>query len=291
MSDGKYRLQTSYSQIDKYLSCGMSWYLRYVESIKSTEKQKALEYGLATHESFEFFFEMRDLGIDLTEDGIKDDFISRFNVRDIPFDSEEEKEDNLKQGLIAMERLFRPVTEVEKLMVADTTEIIGIEKDFELIIRLPKPIEVAYTDKEGNEQIHESDEVYVIGFIDLVLRTPEGIVVVDHKSGKTKFDKDKLAHNLQFPLYCLAIYEIYGEYPIACFYNFSKIHLSQKVVIDEERMEQCKKECVKVFKKMGKPEKSKHACKPSFLCYWCDYSKHKMDICEKSSDFKPKSAK
>lgn len=283
-----YRLVTSYSQIDKYLQCPYSWYLKYVEKIESNIKAKALEYGLAVHETLEYFFDMRKLGIDLLEPEVKNYYKTSFNKREIPFDSFEEEMDYLEQGVIAVDRLYSPVNEVEKLMVDPTTEILGVEESFEVVIKLPKKIEVAFVDHEGQQKILKTDEVTIVGFIDLVLRTPDGIVIIDHKSGKTLFDKKKLEENLQFPIYCMAILEKYGELPVKNLYNFTKLHKCQEVVVDESRIEKSKEDCISVFKKMNR---AKHTAKPSFLCFWCDFSMHKLNVCNKSSDFKPKSAR
>ncbi len=293
-----YRLVTSYSQIDKYLQCPFSWFLKYIEKIRADIKAKALEYGLAVHETMEFYFEMANLGVFVPHGELVKFFYKKFKDHEIPFDSEDEEKEYFKEGVVAIDRIYNPVNEVEKIMVDPDTEILGVEEDFELEIELPSPIKVAYIDEDGNPQILETDKVYIIGFIDLVLRTKEGIVVVDHKSGKTLFSKDKLEENLQFPIYAMAILEKYGELPVRSFYNFTKLHkhqvlvlekVSEKdVVLDEARLIRSKTEIIGVFKKMNKP---KHTAKPSFLCYWCDYSVHKLNVCKRSSDFKPKNAK
>jgi hypothetical protein len=86
----------------------------------------------------------------------------------------------------------------------------------------------------------------------------------------------------------MAVKQMYGELPVMCYYNFTKLHKCQKVSISEERLEQSEQEIVAVFKKM---KQTRHSAKPSFLCYWCNYSKYQLNICKYSSDFKPKSAK
>ncbi|MGE6227589.1 RecB family exonuclease [Paenibacillus chitinolyticus] len=293
-----YRLVTSYSQLDKYLTCPFSWFLKYIEKIQSDIKAKALEYGLAVHETMEFYFEMQKLGVFVPQGELVKYFFKTFKEHEIPFDSEDEEKDYYKEGIIAIDRIFNPVNEVERVMVDPENVILGVEEDFELEVELLSPIQVAYIDDAGHPQILEADRVYIIGFIDLVMRTKEGIVVIDHKSGKTLFDKHKLAENLQFPIYAMAILKKYGELPVRSYYNFTKLHKCQVLkleaksekdhVLDEARLIRSKAEILGIFKKMNRP---KHTAKPSFMCYWCDYSKHKLNVCKRSSDFKPKSAK
>lgn len=293
-----YRLVTSYSQIDKYQNCGYSWFLKYIEKIRVDIKAKALEYGLAVHETFEFYFEMSKLGVFVPQDEMIKYFNKVFKDHEIPFDDEAEEEANLKEGIVAVDRIYIPINEVEKVMVDPDNEIIGVEEDFEVTIELPSFIKVAYLDENGDPQILETDQVTIIGFIDLVMKTKEGIVVVDHKSGKTLFDKHKLNENLQFPIYGMAIKKKYGVLPVRYYYNFTKLHKGQVLkleretekdfILDQDRIDRSVIEIIKVFKKMNK---EKHTAKPTFLCYWCDYSKYKGGQCARSSDFKPKNAK
>lgn len=297
--DGK-RLVSSYSQIDKFLQCPYSWYLKYILKLPQGEKAKALDYGLAIHETKEHFFVARMVGINLSENDMLSFYHKAFHDHDIPFDSSEEKLEYYKEGQTAVKRLFNPVNEVEKLMVDPNMTILGVEEYFEVEIELPKPVmAIVGVDEYGEVIRQEYDKVVIIGYIDLILKDEQGrVYVIDHKSGKKVFDKKKLEENLQFPIYAMALKEKYGVLPYQSWYNFTKVHTGQvikqeaegekDVTLDDKRLVESKKEIIKVFKKMAG---AKHTAKPSFLCYWCDYSKHKKNNCERSSDFKPKTAK
>lgn len=299
------RLVTSYSQIDKFLQCPKNWAFKYVEKIQIPEMPaKALEYGLAIHETLEAFFR----SVAKHQEWLYDKYTNIFEheypdimslekllevyeliweMRKIPFVSEEEEVAFKKEGRIALERLYNPIIELERLMV--NARVVAVEKHFELPIKLDEPISVKTGYDEYGEEIYgEFDTVWVIGFIDLVIETEAGIIVIDHKSGATLFDKEKLATNLQFPIYAMHIKLENGKLPIKSYYNFTKLHKQQEVLITEERLEEARIEMIKIFKKMAR---AKYSAKPSYLCYWCDYSKHKAGVCKFSSDFKPKSAK
>lgn len=58
------------------------------------------------------------------------------------------------------------------------------------------------------------DDVEIVGKIDKVEETDEGIVVTDYKSGSRKPDDWMLRRNLQFTTYFWACKELYGEYPV-----------------------------------------------------------------------------
>lgn len=276
------RMVSSYSQIDKYLQCPYSWYLKYIEGNKSEQRSKHLEYGLAVHETLEYYFKKRKEDNEVSLDEMLDIYNLFFDMHDIPFDDEAERQKCYDEGVNCLKRLYIPINELDNLLAGDI-KILGVEMDLDLPISVPE-FEIVLPDGE----IKKFSEVYIIGFIDLVLKTDEGIIVIDHKSGSTLFDKDKLAHNLQFPIYAMAVKKAFGVLPVRSYYNFTKLHKWQEVVVDEDRLIEAEKEIVKVFKKMGK---TKHTAKPSYLCYWCDWSKYKEAICKFSSDFKPKSAK
>ena len=307
------RLVTSYSQLDKFIKCPYNWELKYIDKIDIDVKSKHLEYGLAVHEVLEHVFntikhnqgnEMILAGLEEPKEvslgEAKEMLINLITEKEVPFDSPEEKETWIEAGFKMLEDLMNKETEFHELMM--DSEIIGVELPFELPIDI-MPMEVL-NPVTGEMETH--DTVWVIGFIDLILRTPEGIVMIDHKSGSKKFDKAKLRADLQFPIYTKAIMHIFNELPVKAYYNFTKIHDFQQVLITEEitpemeavmnkrgpkeiycmTPEGAEREIRQVFAKMAMPE---HPACPTPLCYWCDYGYHLYGICTKSSQWQPKS--
>lgn len=262
-------LYSSYSQLDLYERCPYQWYLKYIEGDRTAIVSKYLEYGSAIHETLEELFKMLCNGEKPELQEITRRYHHYIKIHEIPFDSYEEEMEYVMEGLLMLERLYEPKNELEKLMM--TSKIIGVEKEFKVNV----------------------DGVDIIGFIDLVLRTDDGIVLVDHKSGKSLFDKTKLQTNLQFPIYAMAMKNEYDELPYKCFYNFTKLHKFQEKLLTANDVHEAEVRIKKLFKKMGKPKdrKPEHKPKPSYLCYWCDYGLYNTSICTYSSGWKPKTHK
>jgi CRISPR/Cas system-associated exonuclease Cas4 (RecB family) len=75
--------------------------------------------------------------------------------------------------------------------------------------------------------------IEIVGKIDKVERTPEGLVVTDYKTGSKKPDEWFLRRNLQFTAYYWATKELYGEYPIRVQWH----HLRTGDILPSERSE------------------------------------------------------
>lgn len=263
-SRDKYKRRVSYSQIDMYEHCPLHWKLKYVDKIKSDELSVPLQYGLAVHETNEEFFESRRTNNPFDKASTEFIYDLCFVKHNIPFEDIDQLMLYYGEGIEMVNRFFNPKTEVEKLMVND---------DYIIDYEVEMPFELLF------------DDVVVIGYIDLVLFTKDGIILIDHKSGSKAFDKHKLQNDLQFPIYSLAIQKQYNQMPIKCYYNFTKIHRSQEVIIDPLRIAVAER---KMRELLGKMNKEKHRAIPTFLCYWCDYGRYKGGQCKYSSDFKPK---
>lgn len=322
--DGERRLAVSYSQIDTFLTCPFKWYKIYIEGNRSTEKKQATSYGTVIHQTLEYFFNNRCLP--------KGDALSKainyFAYKEeIPFES-------VKEQLIAMKQsgellgwlldLFdkdstgawkTPYTDLnpfEKLLRRG--KIVGVEEDFVLPYKLPKPVDI-------NGVVHT--HVYIIGSVDLHLSIEhKGKIyhyVIDWKSGKDVFRANKLASNLQHPIYSFYVYRKYKEgLPDRCFYFFTRIREYQEIRVDEARKEKSIKMLNDIFEKMydfenksvekfeayveikardGKPRYVRKPAKlpepilqncmpaPSALCYYCDFGMFNKKECPYSSNW------
>lgn len=214
--NGVKRLAISYSQIDTFLTCPMKWYKTYVEGKRSTEKQEATSYGTVIHKTLEYFFKngRQPSGKDLGE------AISYYAYQeDIPWQSPENMMIAMKQSgelLAWIVDLFKK--DGNRFMIADSDlnpceklirhgAIVGVEEDFVLPYRLPKPVNI-------NGVIHT--HVYIVGSVDLHLAIKSKNVVhhyvIDWKSGNKVFDSKKLETNLQHPIYSFYIYRNMVEF-------------------------------------------------------------------------------
>lgn len=323
------KLYVSYSQIETFQQCPYKWYKTYVEGLRSTEKQEATSYGTVIHEVLEYFFknwrkpnvvdlsdmynyaaaeeeipfETVESGLKATRDaGLMIQWLAELFEKDMYGDYMRKKED-----LNAFETLLR------------YSSTIGTEERFELPYRLKTPL--TYNGVTYNE-------VVINGSIDLHLGIrKDGRMhhyVIDWKSGKKVFDNSKLKHNLQHPIYAFYIMRKYGEgLPDAGLYYFTRLNEFQVVKVDRERVRQSVEVLDDCFSKMYNfkdktvekfymyeeieadgetkfrfrtarprnpiPENMKPC--PSALCYYCDFGKHKKNLCPYSSNWDPSKKK
>lgn len=319
--NGDKRLAVSYSQIDTFQTCPMKWYKTYVEGMRSTEKQEATSYGTVIHQTLEYFFNNHCLpkGEDLGQ------AISYFAYNEqIPFSSPESMLTAMRQSgelLAWLVDLFEK-DESGKFKKPDSDlnpfeqllrrgKVVGVEEDFVLPYKLPKPVEI-------NGVVHT--KVYIIGSVDLhlAIKYKDQIFhyVIDWKSGKEVFADKKLKSNLQHPIYSFYIYRKYGHgLPKMCVYLFTRTRQYQKVLVDENRKNEAIKDLNDVFGKMYDFENhaidsfsvyvekgdryvrqkallkdkllaNQKPC-PSALCYYCDFGLHKKNLCPYSSNWDP----
>lgn len=82
-----------------------------------------------------------------------------------------------------------------------------------------------------------------VGYIDLVLRDPQGrIIIVDHKSrAKFKNDAERREYLHQLYLYSIYVKETYGEYPYKLVFNVFRFGIIDETVFEETELEVTKK--------------------------------------------------
>ena len=274
-------IYTSYSQLNRFINCPFSWQLRYIDGIKEEGKSKHLDYGNIIHLTLEFIYDFAqsfDEKPPLSD--TQDFFEEKVLELDLQCDTEEEFNDWIDKGLDMIDSVYSNEGIYE--LIRDS-EIVGVELPFRVQVETPMR---EYTNKDG--EFLESDTVTIVGFIDLVLKTDEGYVVIDHKSGGRKFDKKKLRTDLQLPIYGKAIFEMFGEYPVYGYYNMTRLGLAQRVIYTErvtlemneimdkrspkdiycldpiDAMQQVRQLFTEMYQKT-------HKGTPSFLCGFCDY--------------------
>lgn len=108
---------------------------------------------------------------------------------------------------------------IKRLPEMDWSHVIGIEKYFRLELQ------------EGMSPI--------TGVIDLVERDEHGLIVTDYKTSKPYSVNASLAKN-QLPMYGLACYMMYGEFPYKYRYHFTRFNKTVEVEIPLERLKQVK---------------------------------------------------
>lgn len=110
----------------------------------------------------------------------------------------------------------------------------------------------------------------IVGKIDKVERTPEGLVVTDYKSGSKKPDDWFLRRNLQFTAYYWACKTIYGEYPVAVQWHHLRTGQILSSIRDEFDIEQLTR-IVEAAVHMQDVD-LRYRVYHEQICGWCDYS-------------------
>ena len=320
--DGKLTLAVSYSQMETFLQCPYKWYRTYILGERSTEKQEATSYGTVIHRTLEYFFRNRKLP---TGKDLGDAISYYYSQENVPWESPEHMLEALRQGgelLAWIVELFerdgngkyvrdhRDLNPAEKLIRYG--KVVGVEENFNLPYKLPGIVDINGI---------EFDKVNITGSVDLHLAMTdkegkEHHYVIDWKSGRKLFDKEKLENNLQHPIYAAYVLRMYREgLPDVGLYFFTRTREYQKVTVDKKRLDKSVEIMNGIFSKMygferktvesylayrERSDKSGYArykikldepttenqrpC-PSALCYFCDFGMHKRGVCPYSSDW------
>lgn len=281
-------LAISYSQLEVFLNCPYRWFKYYLLGQGESSSTESTELGTAIHSSIEEFCQAKQEGkvweiaeaIELVE--------HKLNDRKITFEPKMDKE-IVQQHLDMAVDLVQGENALGKLL--KQCDVLAQELEFKLRVKLP--FDVIYDGETYNE-------VVLNGFIDLLLKDNKTgeIIVIDHKTSKKMFDKDKLHFNYQLPIYQLVILQLYGRLPSRCLYYFTRFNEFQEVtplVLKDEDSEiltyyksgrnkgkpkyirksvnMIEHELIEIFRAMYAPENiGSYTSKPTALCSWCNFS-------------------
>lgn len=115
----------------------------------------------------------------------------------------------------------------------------------------------------------------IVGKIDKVEETPDGLIVTDYKSGSRKPDEWFLRRNLQFTAYYWACKQVYGEYP----YRVQWHHLRTGQLLTSERSEWDVEQLQRIVEAAVQMQdlNIRYRVYHEQICGWCDY---KGAICD-----------
>ena len=108
-------------------------------------------------------------------------------------------------------------------------------------------VEVLAVEREFYADLGLPDQTMLHGFIDAVLRTDEGIWIVEHKTAGRAWSRGQFAFDLQPKLYAAAWRAVSGEAPVGVVYNFfyPKRWEQKQVYLPEHEVDLAVKEAVK----------------------------------------------
>ena len=182
----------SYSRLSAFDSCRYKWLMKYIFGIAKLEDGFFSSYGTFMHDILAKFY--RGEG---DADALVSYYLENYfaQVTGKP-----------QKNSTAINYFNAGLDMVSNLQPTDK-EILGVEKE-------------VYWTLDGREYI---------GYIDLILRDKDGIIIRDHKNRDlkprsnrkkpTKSDEELDSYLRQLYLYAIPIKELYGEYPVSLEFN------------------------------------------------------------------------
>ena len=198
----------SFSRVASFGECPYRWFLTYIRE-KPDEDRFYASYGTFVHKLLARFYRG-----ELPKEKLVSEFLSGFRdevkgTRPSP----EIASKYVKEGADYF-RNFRPFE----------CEVVGVEKQIDFDV-----LGIPFT-----------------GYIDLLVKTEDGLFIVDHKSRVVK-PRDPFSHRvtkadeireemlLQLYLYAEAVRQSYGEYPAALVFNCFRNGTTVEELFDEEK--------------------------------------------------------
>lgn len=226
--------QISSSSLDRFTQCPLSYYHQYLNEDRPAQEGVAMFYahfGTLIHMLSEMYPRlllykhfpykvsnkepkdvdslvsmyadlMYERGEPITADNMMAVYDKVFPY--IQFPDSAKQEEYYKQG----------ADYVRSLPDKDWTKVIGLEQEFRLELPETSPL---------------------IGFIDKVERDDKGIIVTDYKTSKP-YSANAIKAKNQLPIYGLACYILYGEFPYKYRYDFVRFGKVVEVSIPDERL-------------------------------------------------------
>ena len=248
----------SYSRLECFKQCPMKYELKYIEEYKTDSNTEPLFIGTLCHEILEEKFKM-----------IKEGNLNTKTL-EILFENKI-KEINPSEEYVDKLNVFRKRIKAKENL--GEWKVFAIE--LEIKFKIGKYNMVAKIDRVD---INKNGDFRV----------------VDYKTNKKLYDKEKLIAPMQFITYALALKSEYGKYPIENYYDMIFLEEIQYCMLDgwKENIN-----CIeKAFKEIEFCiEVDEFRPKPSALCWWCPYGNSKSpnsdgwysDACEYRSRWKP----
>ncbi len=242
-------LTLSFTQIDRFERCPQAYWFEYELKIP-TLPSASLAFGSAVHDALEMFFKER------IKNGVppQSHLVKAFEEA---YEQELHKNPHLPQELKAL----------GAKQLADYYD--SFHRDF------PKPLAL---EEKFRIQIGEH---FVVGKIDRADQEPEGIVIVDYKTGKAKSSEDekdqKFAdESLQFSIYALAAKEFFKWSLKELKFQYLSDNSTLKTTRNNSQMDETRQKILAIAQSI---QSKSFTAKPSrIVCKGCDYQR----ICPQS---------
>lgn len=184
----------SYSSVKLFESCPYAFKLKYIDGIEERPNAMA-QCGKLAHSILERYFKGELMAFELA-DVFEAEYADAVTER-FPFF-------NMYRSFY--EKTYEYFLNFEGL--DDKYEVVAVEQEVKPLIT-----------RNFNELVPVSGYRFV-GYIDLILRDEQGLVIVDHKShGAWKSKKERHEYFSQLYLYAYAVWRLYGDVPYKLVFN------------------------------------------------------------------------
>lgn len=240
-------MKCPYKCLDEYGQIGMP--TPYETRKEDVPTNKYALTGIAFHETMELWGNtLIKENYRMTSTEMKADLTNRFNA--IPLDMFDGEEDVAK----FRSSLYEQIDWIY-LQACQTNSLIEVEKHFEL------------------DSPFEGVNLKISGTIDRIEGNMEkkDVIICDYKTGKA-YTKNKMNNSSQVVMYVLAFYKMYGFYPKAFVFYFSKTKHKFTIPITQDMINRVSAEIVSIIYKMKNNEweadnRNKYFCKEFCQCF------------------------
>ncbi len=266
MKKSQYR--TSYSALQTFKQCPQKYKFQAIDRISAPRSKEAI-FGNVIHMALKFFHSKYP--VSPTSDELLNYYKDIWNPE--PFQSQEEDMIYFSEGIRMLKNYYQYF-----LKNRDTFTVLDIESRFEIPIENPETKQTCT----------------LAGKIDRIDKLKnETIEIVDYKTAKRLPPQTEVDNNLQFSIYCLAVFLRWPHLKIKRSENIklSFHYLRHGEILSTKRtknqLDETKNEIWKIISKI---EKGNFKPLPSVLCDWCGYKsicpmwKHKFSKRETIDD-------
>lgn len=260
----------SFSRLEQYKNCPMSYKLKYVDEKVTNDTSLALELGSLCH----YVLEMKGK---MLKEGKVDYYVLRKLLDDGLKNANEDNNKPTEEmlGIKALRKKY-----FEEWGVIDPSSEMNYDQKTDLFWN--KIVQTEMEDGSGwvpeaFEKYFEfvfDDRVILHGYIDRIDVMGGMYRVVDYKTSKKVYDQTKLNSSLQFGIYAMAVLLEYGQLPIEYRYRFILLDKFQ-TALSVGWQQRVIKHLTDLFNYIDHDHKeNEFKPDPSPLCHWCNYCKH-----------------